>query len=49
MQNVSSVWHYLWLNVVRPIVADTKATAVENVLVPHSNKVNTLETPIEKN
>lgn len=41
--------HYLWLNVVRPIVADTNATAAGNVVVQHRHSVNTLDTPIEKN
>ena len=40
---------YLWLKVVRPMVAETKATAVGKVVVPHSRRVNTLDTPMEKN
>lgn len=40
---------YLWLKVVRPMVADTNATAKEKVVFPHRRRVNTLDTPMEKN
>ena len=43
------MWVYLWLKVVKPMVADTNATAVGKVVVPHRSRVNTLETPMEKN
>ena len=31
------------------MVAETKATAVEKVVVPHKARVKMLDTPIEKN
>ena len=36
-------------DLVRPMVADTKAMAQGKVEVPHSRRVNTLDTPMEKN
>lgn len=39
----------LWLKVERPMVADTKATAMGKVVVPHKDRVKILDTPIEKN
>lgn len=40
---------YLWLKVVKPMVADTKATAQAKVVLPQRRRVNTLDTPMEKN
>jgi len=40
---------YLWLKVMKPMVADTKATAQGKVVLPHRRRVNTLDTPMEKN
>lgn len=42
-------YQYLWLKVVRPMVADTNVTAHGKVVLPHRRRVNTLDTPMEKN